>query len=93
MGKKPSLSSIIGLSLAPFTGGLSLAATAPDIIDGITPETPDLKVPEEADADAAAARERERARLASGGRPSQLSGGKKAALSANIGKRTLGGSV
>lgn len=93
MGKKPSTMSIIGLSLAPFTGGLSLALTAPDAIDAMSPKVPEAKPPKEADAEAAEARERERNRLASGGRPTQLSGGKTAALSANIGKRTLGGSV
>jgi len=39
----------------------------------------------------AAAREQERRRLASNGRPTVLSGRRTDALSASIGKRTLGG--
>lgn len=58
---------------------------------GAEESTPNPKVPEEVDADAAEAQERERQRLSSSGRRTVLSGGRRAALSSNIGKRTLGG--
>lgn len=91
MGKL-STASIVGLSLAPFTGGLSLAATAPDVFKAMQPHVPDVKPPKEADDEAALARERERKRLASSGSRADILSGRKAdALSASIGKRMLGG--
>lgn len=81
------------MALAPFTGGLSLAATIPDVLKAVQPNVPDTKPPQAQDDEAAVARERERRRLASGGTPTQLSGRRADALSANIGKRMLGGSA
>lgn len=90
---KMSKAGIAGLALAPFTGGLSAVAAAPDALDALKPHVPDIKPPEETDENAALASERERRRLASGGRPTILSGRRADALSASIGKRTLGGAA
>lgn len=54
--------------------------------------TPNKKPPAPVDEEAALARETERRRLSTGSRPTVLSGRTAGALSANIGKRTLGGS-
>jgi len=58
-----------------------------------TPRPPEPPPDTEAIAASAAAREEERRRLASNGRPSVLSGRRADALSASIGKRTLGGGM
>lgn len=54
--------------------------------------TPHKPPPKEVDAEAAEAKETERRRLAGGSRSTVFSGRTAGALSANIGKRTLGGS-
>lgn len=79
-----------------WSGGKSFATNLIDpgrIFTKFEETTPNKKPPEEVDAEAAEAKERERARLSTGSRSTVLSGRRAQALSSNIGKRTLGGSV
>lgn len=86
---------IVGLALAPFTGGASLALTAGEQISAaMKPEKPKAPPdPSLMDTDAAVARDAERRRLAagSGSRSTVLSGKAANALGSAIGRQTLGG--
>lgn len=78
-----------------WTGGKSFGQNLLDpgaLFTKFEETTPNKKPPLEADAEAAEARELERRRLSTGSRPTLTSGRRSEALSANIGKRTLGGS-